>query len=118
MAPLRRWIAGLVLAGSLVSCAPQTDDSDLADATTTDDGSAADIGSLFVSDLIANATAADEEQTATEKRSLLTCSQDSSLVVNLGYAKYRGSYDSSTGISSWKGSEHPSVPPSQLVPAG
>ena len=112
MAPLR-WIAGLVLAGSLVSCAPQVDVADpppAVDATTPNDGSP-DIGSLFIADLIANATAAAEEQQAAQKRSLL-CSQDDSLVVNLGYAKYRGYHDSSTGLNYWKGSEHiSSLPP-------
>lgn len=100
MAPLR-WIAGLVLAGSLVSCAPQQV-PDATTATTPDDGST-DIASLFVADLIANATAAQDEQQAQEKRSLF-CTQDSSLVVNLGYAKYRGYHDAATGLNYWKGS--------------
>jgi hypothetical protein len=102
MAPLK-WIAGLVLAGSLVSCAPQVTDA-TTDATTPDDGST-DIASSFVSDLIANATAAEQEQQAQEKR-FLSCTQDDSLVVNLGYAKYRGYHDASTGLNYWKGSEH------------
>jgi hypothetical protein len=102
MAPLK-WIANLVLAGSLVSCAPQVPGATI-DAATLDDGST-DIASLFVSDLIANATAAGEQQQTQEKR-FLTCSQSDSLVVNLGYAKYRGYHNASTGLNYWKGSEH------------
>ncbi len=107
MAPLR-WISGLVLAASLVSCAPQAVvDETTAAATTPDPATstaapAEDIASQFVSDLIANATQADEEQSQ-EKRSLF-CTQDS-LVVNLGYAKYRGYNNASTGLNYWKGSE-------------
>jgi hypothetical protein len=107
MAPLR-WISGLVLAASLVSCAPQpVADETTAAATTPDPASATaaapaeDIASQFVSDLIANATQADEEQSQ-EKRSLF-CTQDS-LTVNLGYAKYRGYNNASTGLNYWKGS--------------
>jgi hypothetical protein len=96
MAPLR-WIAGLVLAGALVSCAPQS-------AGAPDAGSA-DVADLFVADLIANATQAEQDQQTNEKR-LLSCSQDDSLVVNLGYAKYRGYHNTSTGLNVWKGSEH------------
>ena len=90
MAPLT-WIAGLALASaaSLASCAP-------ANAPPPDP---LDTGCQFVADLIANVTQA--EQQAAQQGSL--CSQDSSLVVNVGYAKYRGHHDASTGLNNWKG---------------
>ncbi|KAK4148784.1 acetylcholinesterase [Chaetomidium leptoderma] len=103
MAPMT-WIAGLVLAASsLVSGVPQVPDS----ATTPNDSA-----SQFVSDLIANATRAEQDQ-AHEKR-FLSCSQDSSLVVNLGYAKYRGVHTASTGLNSWKGIRYAAPPTGHL----
>ena len=95
MAPLLKWITGLALAGALASCSPHStrDDSESADT---------DIASQFVSDLIADVSQADQEQQASQRRSL-TCAQDSSLVVNLGYAKYRGYNDPATGLNYWKG---------------
>lgn len=86
-----KWIAGLALA-SLVSCAPAN--------APAPDGS--DVGSQFVADLIANASQA--EQPAAEKR-FFSCSQDDSLVVNVGYAKYRGYHNASTGLNYWRGYE-------------
>lgn len=83
-----RWITGLALAGSLASCSPQIRTPDIA--------------GQFVSDLIANATQAEQKQQAPQGRTL-TCAQDNSLVVNLGYAKYRGYNDPATGLNYWKG---------------
>jgi hypothetical protein len=100
MAPLT-WIAGLALASaSLASCAP----------TNAPPPDPLDIGCQFVADLIANATQA--EQQAAQQGS--SCSQDSSLVVDVGYAKYRGHHDASTGLNNWKGSDT-RLPPSVRV---
>ena len=68
------------------------------------DDASVDIASSFVLDLIANVTQAEESFHSNEKR-FLSCTQDS-LVVNLGYARYRGYHDSSTGLNYWKGSVH------------
>lgn len=53
-----------------------------------------------MSDLISNVTKAETELKA---RNLLTCAQDESLVVNVGYAKYRGYHNATTGLNYWKG---------------
>ncbi|KAH6843213.1 Alpha/Beta hydrolase protein [Chaetomium sp. MPI-CAGE-AT-0009] len=105
MAPVK-WIAGLVLAGSLPSCAAEIPDA----VTAILD---ADIASQFVADLIGNATRAEQEQQAQEKR-FLSCTQDESLVVNLGYAKYRGYHNTSTGLNYWKGIRYAAAPTGKL----
>ena len=66
-----------------------------------------DFAARFVQELIANATSAEESLLATKKRSLVGafCKQDQSLVVNLGYAKYQGYTNSTSGLNYWKGSE-------------
>lgn len=93
MAPLK-WFTSLMLAGTLVSCSPTPDTT----ITRRDD----DVSIQFVADLIANASQVEQQQ---QKR-FLSCTQDNSLVVNLGYAKYRGSHNPTTGLNTWKGYGH------------
>jgi hypothetical protein len=107
------WFTGLLLAGSsLVSCVPQAADTTVAASARTPDASgSADIASQFVSQLITNATQAEQDVQARVKRNL-SCGQNPSLVVDLGYAMYRGYHNATTGLNYWKGSEHSSTPPS------
>ncbi|KAL2134419.1 hypothetical protein VTI74DRAFT_258 [Chaetomium olivicolor] len=99
MAPLK-WFMTLVLAGSLVSCF----------TTINSRQDSTDIASQFVADLIANATLAEQHQ---QKR-FISCTQDDSLVVNLGYAKYRGYHNSTTGLNYWKGIRYAAPPVGNL----
>lgn len=94
----------LALASKLVSCMPAPTDEPNEPVPTDlpSDEPTEDIASSFVSDLIANLTQAEEPETTNEKRGLFSCTQNS-LTVNLGYAKYRGYYNASTGLNYWKG---------------
>ncbi|AEO68120.1 uncharacterized protein THITE_2117509 [Thermothielavioides terrestris NRRL 8126] len=107
-----RWITGLLLAGpALVSCVAQTaDPTGTASVPTPDASGSADIASQFVSELIANATQAGQAQ---EKRNL-SCSPNDSLVVDLGYAKYRGYHNATTGLNNWKGIRYAAPPTGDL----
>ncbi|KAK3987546.1 putative lipase [Cladorrhinum sp. PSN332] len=87
---------GLLLAASSVANAAPHAARDETDKATT-----------FVNQLIANVTAADLED-----RGL--CSQDSNLVVNTGYAKYRGYYDTASGLNQWKGVRFAKAPTGSL----
>lgn len=56
---------------------------------------AEDAALSFIREFVANLTeAADEAQ---------SCSQESSMTVDLGYAKYRGYHDEETDLNIWKG---------------
>ncbi|KAK4188596.1 hypothetical protein QBC35DRAFT_189560 [Podospora australis] len=85
---IKSWMSGLLLAGSLASALP----------SNAPRQSSADAATIFVNELIANATAEDHP----DKRAL-TCGQNSNLVVDTGYAKYRGYSDAATGLNHWKG---------------
>ncbi|KAK4163858.1 acetylcholinesterase [Cladorrhinum sp. PSN259] len=67
----------------------------------------ADAATTFVSELIAQVSNVDLEQ-----RGL--CSQESTLVVNTGYAKYRGFHDSASGLNQWKGIRYAKSPTGSL----
>lgn len=97
--------AGLMVTGALANPTPQVSDV-----------SSENIAATFVSELISNATQLQEEQKeqveSLEKRGLLAdlfCTQSSNLVVDLGYAKYRGAANTASGVNSWQGSEHPEL---------
>ena len=62
----------------------------------------ADIATSFVSELTQNVSALHQDQQETQKRGLV-CSQASSLTVDLGYAKYQGQQNTTTGVNVWKG---------------
>ncbi|KAK4202123.1 hypothetical protein QBC40DRAFT_263595 [Triangularia verruculosa] len=98
---IKRWM-GLLLAGS--SLASVTHSSKVA-ARTTD--AAAD----FVDDLIADLSAAlyDHQTRA------LQCVQEPALVVNTGYAKYRGYYDSASALNHGEGCVRQVLIPSRLT---
>lgn len=104
-----KWITGLLLAGSLqvVSCG-DTSRLAIVPVTSLDATGSADLASQFVSELIANATLACEpkqDQQAHDKRSASSKQDGGSLVVDLGYAKYRGHHNNTTGLNYWKGLE-------------
>ena len=101
----------LALAASLVLGVPAPTGVPLPDDASND------IASSFLLDLIANVTQTEESSHANAKR-FLSCTQDS-LVVNLGYARYRGYHNSSTGLNYWKGSVRPVplLPPHLFVVA-
>ncbi|KAK4231620.1 putative lipase [Podospora fimiseda] len=83
---------GLLLAtSSVANSAPHT---------TRDE---TDKATLFVNEIVSNLTAASLETPG-------TCSQASSLVVNTGYAKYRGYFDATTGLNQWKGIRYSKAP--------
>lgn len=109
-----RWITSLLLASPLVSWAASAADvtGTVSNHPAVDTSGAPDIASQFVPDLIANATnqvcQAEQVPRPTHNgcSTLLCSSNNSSLVVDLGYAKYRGHHNITTGLNSWKGSEH------------
>ncbi|GAB1319872.1 Carboxylic ester hydrolase [Madurella fahalii] len=107
-----RWIASLALAGSLASCSPQI-------CETTNEAASpivhrsADRAQEFVSGLIANATEAEQQHQAQRPR-FLSCPRDESLIVDLGYARYRGYHDPSTGLNYWKGIRYAAAPTGSL----
>ncbi|KAL2270619.1 hypothetical protein VTJ83DRAFT_2803 [Remersonia thermophila] len=107
-------LAVLALASRLVSCTPASfvTEDPAPTETPSPEEPAEDIASSFVLDLLANLTQAEETQT-NEKRSLFTCRQDS-LTVNLGYAKYKGYHDASTGLNYWKGIRYAAPPTGSL----
>jgi len=88
----RWWIAGLALVGSFASCAPNVPRSSASDT---------DIATRFVADVLADVRQA--EQRRPHERSPPDLGHNNPLVVDLGYAKYRGYYDASTGLNYWKG---------------
>lgn len=104
-----KWIvsAGLLLSGVLAAPSPQAPASSSAAPApaASSEPEVVDLAAQFVSELITNATQAEEEQLAASKKRSLTCKAKSSLVVDLGYAKYQGYADPATGLNNWKGSE-------------
>ncbi|KAK4245812.1 hypothetical protein C7999DRAFT_42707 [Corynascus novoguineensis] len=109
-----RWLTGLLIVGTLASCVTRTaDSSDIVGTASSPSQDVtvpepSDLGSQFVSELIANATDAVLE----ERRA--ACSQDSSLVVDLGYAMYRGQHNKTIGLNSWKGIRYAAPPTGNL----
>lgn len=108
-----RWIvsAGLLLTGAVAAPSPQAPASSSLSAApapeVTPQPEVADLAGQFVSDLIANASQAEEEHLAASRKRLLGCNAGSSLVVDLGYARYKGYTDAATGLNYWKGWESP-----------
>lgn len=111
---LAQLVAGFLLTGALVTAIPtpspddpsQTPDT-FETSTEGQDGQVNNFAADFVAQLIANATQIDEDlQASARKRGQLKCKSAPSLVVNLGYARYQGTANTATGITSWKGSEH------------
>lgn len=93
MVVLRSLATGLALTGAaLASPLIQSRDATGGDAATG-----------FVQGLVANATAAEQEHLDLVGRGLRTCKASNGLVVDLGYAKYQGYSDPSTGLNYWKG---------------
>jgi hypothetical protein len=104
--------AAWAVTGVLAAPAPQATDSSpsgtgSADTAPTDTG---DIAADFVSSLIYNATQLDEEAAPANKRTSSSSGQSQSLVVDLGYAKYQGYSNATTGLNYWRGSEHTTQP--------
>lgn len=99
-----RWVASLALVGSLASCSPQVRGTTNGVASTASVvHRSADRAEQFVAGLIVNATEAEQRHQARHPR-FPPCFPDESLIVDLGYARYRGYYDPSTGLNYWKGS--------------
>lgn len=96
---------GLLVAGAVAQSNPQT-----TTGTTSFAAAETDIAASFVAELIRNATQIQQqlEGGSSENKKRGLCAQPSNLTVNLGYAKYQGSADTSTGINSWKGFVLPS----------
>lgn len=86
-------VAGFSLA---VPAPPINIESNTVEGNSVDSG---DIASEFLSSLIANASQANVHDSSKDRRS------QSSLQVNLGYAKYKGYYDSASDLNIWKGYE-------------
>ncbi|KAL2195384.1 Alpha/Beta hydrolase protein [Corynascus similis CBS 632.67] len=113
-----KWITGLLLAGFLqvVSCG-DTSRLAIVPVTSLDATGSADLASQFVSELIANATLVCEpkqDQQAHDKRSASSKQDGGSLVVDLGYAKYRGHHNNTTGLNYWKGIRFAAPPTGEL----
>lgn len=107
---LRRIVsAGLLLTSALAAPSPQASTVSSLNAApppeATPQPEVVDLAGQFVSDLIANATQAEEEHLAATRKRLLGCNAGSSLVVDLGYARYKGYADAATGLNYWKGWE-------------
>ena len=99
---LSQLVAGVLVTGAIAAPAPQ--ESALPSATSTPVPEASpevDLAAEFVAQLISNATQAEEEYLTSSKKRGLSCGARSSLVVNLGYAKYQGY--SASGLNIWKG---------------
>lgn len=86
---IKQWM-GLLLAGSSLSSALP---SSKVVARTTD------AATEFVDNLVAELTAAYNDHQIRAPQ----CAQESTLVVDTGYAKYRGYYDSASALNHWKG---------------
>ncbi|KAL2194689.1 Alpha/Beta hydrolase protein [Corynascus similis CBS 632.67] len=99
----RWWIAGLALVGSFASCAPNVPRSSASDT---------DIATRFVADVLADVRQAEQQRQ--HERSPPDLGHNNPLVVNLGYAKYRGYHDASTGLNYWKGLRYAAPPTGKL----
>lgn len=73
------------------------------DAESTPVGTPGDIASDFLTSLIQNVTQVEEEQQQQATKRTLSCGQPEALTVNVGYAKYQGYYNASSGLNYWKG---------------
>lgn len=71
--------------------------------TAAADTANGDAATDFVSSLILNVTQIDDVQKSVEYSSM-QCVQPSNLTVDVGYAKYKGTHNATTGINTWKGS--------------
>ncbi|KAK1828639.1 acetylcholinesterase [Podospora conica] len=115
-----KWIvsAGLLLSGVGAAPSPQAPASSSLDVApvveTTPLPEGADLAAQFVSELIANATQAEKEHLAASRKRLLSCKAGSSLVADLGYARYKGYADAATGINYWKGIRYAAAPTGNL----
>ena len=94
-------VAGLLLTGTLAAPAPQTPESTSVVAPEPTEG--VDLAAQFVQELIINATQAEERQLTSKRKRGLGCKSDSKLVVDLGYARYQGYVNATTGLNNWKG---------------
>lgn len=56
----------------------------------------------FIDELVADLKNAAQGAEGNKKRGL-SCTQESSITVNLGYAKYEGYHDEDTDLNVWKG---------------
>lgn len=91
-------LISIVVGFSLAVPAPPINiESNTVEGKSVDSG---DIASEFLSSLIANASQANVDDSSKDRRS------QSSLQVNLGYAKYKGYYDSASDLNVWKGYEY------------
>ncbi|KAK3368698.1 Alpha/Beta hydrolase protein [Podospora didyma] len=106
MAILKHLAVALALASTALA-APATQGLE----TRQEEAESGDIAASFVSELIQNATAIDTEA---QKAKRALCNAPQSLVVNAGYAKYRGSYNSATGLNTWKGVRYAEAPTGNL----
>ena len=88
----------LAVTGAVASAIPHPHQARDAPAPT------GDITADFVDNLLHDASRVEAGKS-------LKCRNGPSLVVDVGYAKYEGAHDATTGIKSWKGSVHqPSLP--------
>ncbi|KAK4649815.1 hypothetical protein QC762_704820 [Podospora pseudocomata] len=97
---IKQWM-GLLLAGSSLSSALPS--SKVAARTT-------DAATEFVDNLVAELTAAYNDHQIRAPQ----CAQESTLVVDTGYAKYRGYYDSASALNHWKGIRYSQAPTGSL----
>ncbi|KAK0756325.1 hypothetical protein N5P37_011240 [Trichoderma harzianum] len=95
-------LISIVVGFSLAVPAPPINiESNTVEGKSVDSG---DIASEFLSSLIANASQANVDDSSKDRRS------QSSLQVNLGYAKYKGYYDSASDLNVWKGIRYAAAP--------
>ncbi|KAK3681815.1 Alpha/Beta hydrolase protein [Podospora appendiculata] len=98
---------GLALLGALATALPQS--------TTADVTESVDIAAQFVDDLVSNATqVADEQDASSVTRRGSRCDRATSLVVDVGYAKYQGYSNSTNGLNYWKGIRYAAAPTGNL----
>ncbi|KAK1756520.1 acetylcholinesterase [Echria macrotheca] len=127
MATLKRIVShvatGLLLATSVASApSPQVSVSPNPSVTvptssagpSAEPSASVDLAAEFVSQLISNATQTEEQLLASTQKRGLFCDADSSLVVDLGYARYQGYTNTSSGLNIWKGIRYAAAPVGNL----
>ncbi|KAK0631088.1 Alpha/Beta hydrolase protein [Bombardia bombarda] len=102
MALLKHLAVGLALSGAVVNALPQMKPREDVDLTAA-----------WVADIISNATQLEQDHQASVKRGL-SCSSPSSLIVDVGYAKYQGVYSAASGLNTWKGIRYARPPTGNL----
>jgi len=101
---LQSRFTAFLMAGSALGPVSAIPSERRADGTSTATGAGpidtGDIAAVFVADLVHNATQLGQQ---TEAGAGANCEQTQSLVIDVGYAKYEGYRNDTTGLNYWKG---------------